>query len=129
MKNYSLRRPTEAELNILQILWEFGPQAVRFVNDKMNLEREVGYTTTLKMMQIMNEKGLVTRDDSSRTHIYKAEVQEKDIQKNLLDKFVDTAFRGSAAKLVIQALGQHDASKEELDEIKLLIKKLEKTSP
>lgn len=118
-------KPTDSELEILQILWESGPSKVRFVNDKLNEAREVGYTTTLKIMQIMAEKNLVTRNTDSRTHIYSAAVDETEARKNLLNKFVDTTFRGSAMSLVMQALGNHDASTEELDEIKNLIKKLE----
>ncbi len=118
-------KPTDSELEILQILWESGPSKVRFVNDKLNEAREVGYTTTLKIMQIMAEKNLVTRNTDSRTHIYSAAVDETEARRNLLNKFVDTTFRGSAMSLVMQALGNHDASTEELDEIKNLIKKLE----
>ncbi|MCB0662721.1 MAG: BlaI/MecI/CopY family transcriptional regulator [Saprospiraceae bacterium] len=125
MSKKQIIRPTDSELEILQVLWENGPQSVRFVNELLNEEREVGYTTTLKIMQIMFEKGLVDRDDSSRTHIYRAKVKEEEIQKDLLDKFVDTAFRGSAAQLVMSALGNGKASREELDEIKMLIEKLE----
>jgi len=118
-------RPTESELAILQLLWQYGPSSVRFVNEKLNEEREVGYTTTLKLMQIMADKGLVHRNTESRTHIYSAAVSEEQTQQNLLQRFVDQAFRGSAMKLVLQALGNHQASKEELDEIKSLIKKME----
>lgn len=119
-------KPTESELAILLVLWEHGPSSVRFVNDKLNEEREVGYTTTLKLMQIMVDKGLARRDTASRTHIYRAAVNEADTQKQLLKKFVDSTFRGSAMKMVMQALGNHQASKEELDEIKALIDKMEK---
>ncbi|MEZ5039140.1 MAG: BlaI/MecI/CopY family transcriptional regulator [Saprospiraceae bacterium] len=120
-----LPRPTESELSILQILWENGPSTVRFVNDQLNNDREVGYTTTLKLMQIMSEKGLVVRNTDSRTHIYTPAISEHETQRSLLDKFVDTAFRGSAVKLVLQALGQHRASKEELEAIKAIIEKQE----
>ena len=128
MKNKNLPRPTEAELEILQLLWELGPSSVRTVNDRLNELRqgEVGYTTTLKIMQIMVEKGLAERDTASRTHIYKAAVTEAETQQTLLDKFLDSTFRGSAAKMVMQALGNHQASPEELDEIKALIEKMEK---
>ena len=118
-------KPTDSELEILQILWENGPSNVRFVNDKLNEAREVGYTTTLKIMQIMSEKNIVSRNTDSRTHIYSAAVDETEARKNLLEKFVDTTFRGSAMSLVMQALGNHDASTEELDEIKALIRKIE----
>lgn len=125
MTNFFVPKPTESELEILQILWEDGASSVRFVNDKLNEKRVIGYTTTLKFMQIMLEKKLVTRNTASRTHIYEAAVNETITQKQLLDKFVDTTFRGSAMKLVMQALGNHSASKEELDEIKKLIQKIE----
>ena len=120
-----LIKPTDAELEVLQILWAKGSASVREVNEQLNLQREVGYTTTLKIMQIMAEKGLVTRNTDSRTHIYAAAADEADMQRRLLDRFVDTAFRGSAMKMVMQALGNHSASEEELDEIKALIKKME----
>ena len=124
----NIPKPTEAELEILQILWMHGPSSVRFVNETLNAssEKEVGYTTTLKLMQIMLEKGLVRRDDQSRTHIYEAAVSEEITQQKLLEKFVDATFRGSAMKLVMQALGNHQASREELDEIKALIERMEK---
>ncbi len=126
MKNNNELKPTEGELEILQILWENGPVAVRFVNDKLNISREVGYTTTLKIMQIMAEKGLVKRNTESRTHIYEAFINKEATQKQLLRKFVDTTFRGSAMKMVVQALGNHQASEEELKEIKALIERIEK---
>lgn len=122
----SLPRPTDSELAILQVLWENGASTVRFVNEQLNLEREVGYTTTLKLMQIMAEKGLVSRNTETRTHIYKAALSEREAQRNLLNKFVDTAFRGSAVKLVMQALGNHQTSQEELEAIKALIEAKEK---
>ena len=118
-------KPTESELEILQVLWQYGPSTVRLVNDKLNEAREVGYTTTLKLMQIMAEKGLADRDTSQRTHIYKPVVTEAETQQNLLNRFVDTTFRGSAMKLVMQALGNHNASETELDEIKALIEEIE----
>lgn len=118
-------KPTESELAILQILWEHGASSVRFVNDELNKQREVGYTTTLKIMQIMVDKGLAIRNTDSRTHIYEANVQEDSTQNSLLKSFVNTAFRGSAMKMVMQALGNSKASQEELDEIKDLIKRME----
>ena len=118
-------QPTESELEILQILWGEGPSSVRFVNERLNERREVGYTTTLKLMQIMVDKGLAGRNTDSRTHIYSAAVDERDTQQQLLSKFMDKTFRGSAANLVMQALGNHKATPDELDEIKALIKKLE----
>ncbi|MCS7018097.1 MAG: BlaI/MecI/CopY family transcriptional regulator [Cytophagales bacterium] len=119
-------KPTEAELEILQILWARGACTVREVNEQLNLKRETGYTTTLKMMQIMTEKGLLTRDESQRTHVYRAAVQERDMQKRLLDKFLDSVFKGSAASLVMQALGNSQTSAEELREIRKLIDEMEK---
>lgn len=123
-KNKNIQ-PTDSELEVLQILWEHGPNSVRFVNEQLNKQREVGYTTTLKIMQLMVEKGLATRDTTSRTHIYEANVKEKETQSSLLNSFVRTTFRGSALKLIMQALGNHQTSKEELNEIKALIKKIE----
>ena len=118
-------KPTDAELEILQILWANGPSSVRFVNDQLNQEREVGYTTTLKIMQIMVDKKILERNTDQRTHIYSALVNEAATQKQLLKKFVDAAFRGSATKLVMQALGNHQTSEEELAAIKDLIRKIE----
>ncbi len=118
-------KPTDAELKVLQILWEHGPSSVRFVNDKLNEVKEVGYTTTLKIMQIMADKELVKRNTESRTHIYESLIEEDATQKQLLKKFVDATFRGSAMKLVMQALGSHEASEDELQKIKELIKKIE----
>lgn len=118
-------KPTESELEILHVLWQNGPSTVRFVHEKLNAQKDVGYTTTLKLMQIMAEKGLVRRNVDSRTHVYEAAVTESDAQKELLSGFLHSAFRGSAMKLVMQALGNHRASREELDEIRRLIEKME----
>lgn len=118
-------KPTDSELEILQLLWELGPSTVRTVNDRLNTRREVGYTTTLKLMQIMFEKGIVTRDEENRTHLYIAAIAEAETQNLLLQEFVDQAYRGSAMKLVMQALGNHEASSAELDEIKALIAQME----
>ncbi len=137
-----LPKPTESELEILHLLWEMGPSTVRAINERLNdpenparssrrlagsEPREVGYTTTLKIMQIMYEKGLLTREEDGRTHIYAPAVSEEITQSALLQQFVDSAFRGSAMKLVLQALGNHDASPAELDEIKSLIAQLEQS--
>ncbi|MBP6811337.1 MAG: BlaI/MecI/CopY family transcriptional regulator [Saprospiraceae bacterium] len=136
----NIAKPTDSELEILHILWEQGPSTVRTVNDLLNERRRsglassrlsakpkesAGYTTTLKLMQIMFEKGLVTRVEEGRTHAYTAFIRESDTQDLLLQQFVDNAFRGSTARLVMQALGNHEASTEELDEIKALIAKIE----
>lgn len=126
MKKKKIIKPTEAELEILQIIWESGPSTVRFINDKLNKKREVGYTTTLKIMQIMAEKNLVSRDMENRSHIYKAAYKQDETQKVLLNKLLDTAFGGSASKLVMQALGNKKTSKEEIEEIRKFLDKIEK---
>ncbi len=119
-------KPTESELEILQILWALGKATVRQVNDELSKTKEVGYTTTLKLMQIMFEKQLVSRTDEGRYHVYEAAVGEEPTQHMLLDKFIDTTFRGSATRMVMQALGNQQVSKEELEEIKKLIDSIEK---
>lgn len=120
-------RPTESELEILQVLWSEGPCTVRLVHEKLNGDRqkEVGYTTTLKLMQIMLEKGLLVRDESQRTHIYRALVEESAIRQGLLQRFVDTAFRGSASQLMIELLGQQQTDAQELEAIRQLIDRIE----
>lgn len=118
-------KPTEAELEILQVLWTYGPSTVRFVNEKLKTGRNVGYTTSLKVMQIMTEKGMLDRYKESRTHIYSALVEEKATKKQLIDKFVTTLFGGNASGMVLQALGNHKCSSEELNEIKKLIESIE----
>ena len=118
-------KPTESELEILQVLWDAGPSSVRFVNEKLNETKEQGYTTTLKLMQIMNDKGLTVRDTGQRTHVYTAKVLEEETKGKLLQFFINKTFKGSATNLVMQALGSQDTSKDELEEIKALIKKLE----
>ncbi|PZR25598.1 MAG: transcriptional regulator [Citrobacter freundii] len=118
--------PTRAELEILQVLWEHGPSTVRFVNDQLNTQREVNYTSTLKLMQIMWEKGILVRDETSMKHIYSVAEEEQKTKAFLLDKFVDSMYKGSASKLVMQLLGNKKTSKEELDAIKSLLKKIEK---
>ena len=122
-------RPSDGELEILQILWEHGSSSVRFVNEELNREREVGYTSTLKIMQIMTDKGLVTRNTDQRTHIYSASVEEKDIQKSMLNRFLKTTFRGSALNLVMQTLGNHQASSQELERIRKYIEEIEEQNP
>jgi len=118
-------KPTESELEILQILWVKGSSTVREVNNLLNQTKEVGYTTTLKIMQIMTEKGLVSRETGSRTHIYTAGVNRETTQSILLNRFLENTFSGSTTKLVMQALGDHKASPSELKQIKELIEKLE----
>jgi len=119
-------KPTESELEILGVLWERGLASVREVHEVLARNKDVGYTTTLKLMQIMNEKGLVKRDASVKTHIYQAAVSKEKTQKHLLSKMIDGLFGGSSTQLVIQALGNHNASKEELDEIQKLLNDLKK---
>ena len=118
-------KPTESELEILGILWERGPSTVREVHEILEKSKDAGYTTTLKLMQIMHEKGLLQRDTSSKTHIYAAAVSQESTQRQLLDKMIDTVFNGSASQLVLQALGNHRSSKEELDKIKQYLKEME----
>src|SRR5687767_11826079 len=117
-------KPTESELEILQILWKKGTASVREVHEELLQTKEAGYTTTLKLMQIMHEKGLVKRDDSIKTHIYQAAVSKEKTQKHLLGKMINTLFGGSTTQLVMQALGNHKASAEELDEIQKLLDNL-----
>jgi predicted transcriptional regulator len=114
-------RPTDAELAILRVLWELGPSTVRQVHEALADTRETGYTTTLKLMQIMAEKGLVTRDESSRTHVYAAGVGEEQTQKQLVKDLVDRAFGGSAEALVLRALNADATSPDDLREIRKLI--------
>ena len=114
-------RPTDAELEILRVLWERGPSTVRQVHEALAATRETGYTTTLKLMQIMADKGLVTRDESSRTHIYAARASQETTQRQLVNDLVQRAFGGSAAELVLRALATHKTSGEELEEIRRLI--------
>jgi predicted transcriptional regulator len=119
--------PTKSELEILQVLWQHGPSTVRFVNDQLNEQkREVQYTSTLKLMQIMFEKGLLTRDDSSMKHIYTAAIEEKKTKGVLLDRFITSMYNGSASQLMMQLLGNKKTTKKELDEIRDLLNKMDK---
>ena len=118
-------KPTESELNILKVLWEKGPSNVREINAALSTIKEVGYTTTLKLLQIMTEKKLVTRIKDGRNHIYSAAVEQNTAQQQLLDKLLNGVFGGSAKKLVMQALGTHHPSKKELEEIREYIDKLD----
>ena len=111
-------KPTESELEILQVIWKKGQCTVRDVHEELTKTKDAGYTTTLKLMQIMHDKGLVERDTTAKTHLYKAIISREQAQTTALDKILDTVFKGSTADLVIQALGQHRASKDEIDAIK-----------
>ena len=118
-------RPTDAELAILSVLWEKGPSTVREVHDTLSATHDSGYTTVLKLMQIMTDKGLVTRDESQRAHVYTAREGEQKTQRQLLGDLIDRAFGGSPAKLVMQALSASRASAEELNAIRELLDKME----
>ena len=118
-------KPTESELEILQVIWGKGSCTVRDVHEELAKVKESGYTTTLKLMQIMHEKGMVERDTDAKTHIYKAIVTREQAQKGALDKIISTVFKGSTSDLVIQALGNHRASKKEMDAIKDYLKQFE----
>ena len=121
-------KPTESELEILNILWQRELATVREVHEELAQTKDVGYTTTLKLMQIMHDKGLVKRDESMRTHVYQAAVNREKTQKHLLDKMIDSLFGGSSTQLVLQALGSSEqkVSAAELEEIQKLIENLKK---
>src|SRR6266487_3318793 len=119
--------PTKSELQILQVLWEHGPSTVRFVNEQLNVKkRTVQYTGTLKLMQIMAEKGILKRDESNMKHVYKAALEEQKTKSFLLERFVDSMYNGSASNLMMQLLGNKNTSKKELDAIRELLKKMDK---
>lgn len=124
MSNYL--KPTESELEILQILWDKKEATVREVHELLSETKNAGYTTTLKLMQIMHEKGLVTRDESSKSHIYKPAISRRKTQKQFLDKMIKGLFSGSSTELVMQALGQRKSSQKELDEIQKYLDELKK---
>jgi BlaI family penicillinase repressor len=120
-------KPTESELEILQVLWEKGKATVREVHEVLSVYKDSGYTTTLKLMQIMFEKGIVKRDDSNKTHIYQANVSKDSTQKQMVGKMVTALFGGSTTELVMQALGgSNSPSPKELDEIQKLLDNLKK---
>lgn len=119
-------RPTDRELTILRILWDNGPSTVRQVNEIMSKDSNTGYTTTLKLMQIMTEKGLLLRDDSHFKHVYKPAVTEEKTQKQLVGDLLDKAFSGSAEKLVMRALSAKKVSPKQLERIKKMIEEIER---
>ena len=118
-------KPTESELEILSVLWNEGSATVREIHETISQQRDIGYTTVLKMMQLMYEKGLLTRDESSRAHVYEPAVAETQTQKTMMLDFVDRVFGGSAQKMVMSALESKTTSKEELSEIKRMIETYE----
>jgi predicted transcriptional regulator len=122
-------RPTDAELAILRVLWNRGPSTVRQVFEVLSEERDLGYTTALKMLQIMAEKGLVQRDASGRVHIFSASQTQSQTQRSLLDDLLDKAFGGSSLSLVMQALATRKASRKELSEIRKLLDQAEGGKP
>jgi predicted transcriptional regulator len=121
MSRSSVPRPTDAELAILRVLWDRGPSTVRQVHDVLARDRQAAYTTALKLLQIMTEKGLVERDERDRTHVYRARLGEEQTQRQLVRDLADRAFGGSAMKLVMQALATRRASPEELRDIRKAI--------
>jgi len=121
----NLSRPTDAELAILRVLWSRGPSTVRQVHEAISRDRETGYTTVLKLMQIMTEKGLVERDESERTHVYQARFTQEATQQRLVSDLLEKAFGGSASQLVMQALAAKPASADELAQIRRLLDELE----
>ena len=118
-------RPTDAGLAILSVLWERGPSTVREVHDALSATHDTGYTTVLKLLQIMTDKGLVVRDESQRAHVYSSRHSEQRTQRQLLGDLIDRAFRGSPAQLVMQALSATRASAEELTAIRQLLDRME----
>ena len=119
--------PTKSELEILQVLWENGPSTVRFVNGYLNaMKRVVQYTSTLKIMQLMAEKEMLTRDQSQMKHIYAPAIEENKTKAHLLEKFVDTMYKGSSSNLMMQLLGNNNTSQEEIDEIRAMLDQFDK---
>lgn len=128
-KDKGLSEPTKSELEILQVLWQHGPNTVRFVNDRLNEhKREVQYASTLKLMQIMAEKGLLIRDESQVKHIYRPASEEYKTKSLLLDRFVDSLFDGSVSNLMLHFLNNKKVSPKELDEIRALLNKSKKNN-
>jgi len=121
--------PSNAELEILRILWKRGPSTVRDVHDELKREKDVGYTTVLKIMQVMADKGIVTRDESERSHVYTPAVEEKSIKRRLVSELLDKAFDGSATQLVMQALSDKRASPEDIRKIRKLLDESSRKSP
>jgi len=125
-KTEATRRPTDAELSILRVLWERGPSTVREVHEALRASQRSGYTTVLKQLQVMTEKGLVVRDEAQRAHVYVASSSEQRTQRQLLRDLVDRAYAGSSAKLVLQALAGQSSTAKERNDIRALLDELEK---
>lgn len=119
--------PTPSELEILQFLWKHGPSTVKQIHEVLEQHKEVRYTTTLKTMQVMFERGMLKREAQGRKHIYQAAIAEEETQDVLLDRFLNKTFRGSALKLVMRALGNYDATQSDLNQLKDYIDQMEKT--
>ena len=119
-------KPTDSELEILNILWKLGPSTVREVHEILEKSKDAGYTTTLKLMQIMFEKGLLKRDTGAKSHVYEAAVSQEQTQGQIVKRMIDNVFNGSASQLVMQALGNYDTNKKELEEIMQYLKDVEK---
>ena len=121
--------PTKAELEVLKILWESGPSTLRFVHDTLNEKKEAfQYTSTLKLMQVMAEKGMLTRDESNMKHIYSAALEEEKTKGFMLEKFVDSMYNGSVSNMLMALLGNDKTSKKELQKVKELLKNFEAKS-
>lgn len=119
-------KPTDSELEILNILWENGPSTVRDVHEILEKSKDAGYTTTLKLMQIMHDKTLLKRDATSKSHVYTANISQEKTQGQIVKRLIDNVFNGSASQLVMQALGNHKTNSEELSEIKKYLEEIEK---
>jgi len=118
--------PTKTEMDVLQVLWQNGPSTVRFVHDKLNEQKEaVIYTSTLKLMQVMKEKGMLDRDETNMKHVYSAALEEAQVKGNLLGRFVDSMYNGSPSNLMMALLGNDKTSAEELQKIKELLNKID----
>ena len=126
MSSTKFVKPTESELEILQVLWRKSIATVRDVHEELSKSKDVGYTTTLKLMQIMHEKGLVKRDESTRTHVYQSAVNRENTQKHMLNKLIDSLFGGSTTQLVLQALGENKATPEEIEKIQNLLNNMKR---
>ena len=125
MKKSKLPKPTDAELSILRALWDCGPSTVRTIWEQLNPEHQTGYTTILKLMQIMFEKGLLRRDETERSHVYSASLTQEQTQRQVVGHVLERVFAGSAPRLVMQALAGRKASREELAEIRRLLDEME----